>query len=176
MLLHICCGICAAGVVERLREDKLEPVGFFYNPNIHPREEYLKRQATAKEMARILKFDLISGRYDKDNWMSAISGLENEPEGGGRCSVCFRIRLRQAALKAKELGLEHFTTTLTVSSHKSTDIINKIGGEIDSTLFLIRDFKKDDGFRLAMAFSKRYNLYQQDYCGCIYSGNSKNIK
>ena len=169
VLLHICCGVCASSVVKKLREEDFNVVGFFYNPNIHPQEEYLKREAQAREVARILKFDLITGNYDKDNWIEGIKGLENEPEGGKRCSVCFKIRLQETQKKSRQLNIPKFATTLTVSPHKDTAIINKIGKEISPAGFLDYDFKKESGFQLAIEFAKRYNLYRQNYCGCIYS-------
>jgi len=173
VLLHICCGVCASSVVESLREDGLKPLGFFYNPNIHPQEEYLKRQEVAQEIARILKFELALGAYDKDIWSEKIKGLENEPEGGQRCSACFRMRLEETQKKASQMNISKFTTTLTVSPHKNTVIINEIGRTVSPLGFLALDFKKKNGFRLAIEFAKRYNLYRQNYCGCIYSMSKK---
>jgi predicted adenine nucleotide alpha hydrolase (AANH) superfamily ATPase len=169
ILLHICCGVCASPVVGKLREENFDVVGFFYNPNIHPEEEYLKRLDVAREVARILGFELIPGAYDKDLWFANTKGLENEPEGGLRCSVCFKMRLKETQKKARELNINKFTTTLTVSPHKNTKTINEMGGLISPSEFLVRDFKKQNGFKLAMEFAKRYNLYRQHYCGCIYS-------
>ena len=175
ILLHICCGICASSVVERLREEKFQPIGFFYNPNIHPEVEYLKREQIAKGVAKILKFELILGAYDKDGWFAETHGLENEPEGGKRCNLCFQMRLQEANRKARELRLDYFTTTLTVSPHKSTPMINETGRVVSPSAFLARDFKKQGGFQLAIEFAKRYNLSRQNYCGCIYSKNAKPI-
>jgi len=173
ILLHICCGVCASSVVQRLREESFSVVGFFYNPNIHPEAEYLKRRQVACEVSRILKFELIPASYDKDNWFTKIKGLENEPEGGLRCSTCFKIRLEETQKKASQMNMPRFTTTLTVSPHKNTAIINDIGRAISPYGFLACDFKKQDGFRLAIDFAKQYNLYRQNYCGCIYSKTSK---
>ena len=169
ILLHICCGVCASSVVKKLREGDFDVVGFFYNPNIQPQEEYLKRVAQAREVARILKFDLIPGSYDKNRWVEGIKGLENEPEGGKRCSVCLKIRFEETQKKSCQLNIPKFTTTLSVGPHKDTAIINKIGKEISPVGFLDHDFKKQDGFQLAIEFAKQYNLYRQNYCGCIYS-------
>jgi predicted adenine nucleotide alpha hydrolase (AANH) superfamily ATPase len=173
VLLHICCGVCAGSVVNRLRQDGFDVVGFFYNPNIHPQEEYLRREGVVRQVASILKFDLIPSSYDKDNWLEEIKGLENEPEGGKRCSVCFKIRLEETQKKSLQLNIPQFTTTLTVSPHKDTAIINKIGKEISPGGFLDYDFKKQAGFQLAIEFAKQYNLYRQNYCGCIYSMSKK---
>lgn len=171
VLLHICCGVCASSVVQKLREENLDVTGFFYNPNIHPREEYFRRLELAEQVAGILKFELIPGAYDKEDWFRRTGGLENEPEGGLRCPICFRMRLEETQKKAKEMGVKKFTTTLTVSPHKKSEVVNEIGRAVSASEFLSRDFKKQDGFKLAMEFAKRYNLYRQDYCGCIYSRN-----
>ena len=173
ILLHICCGVCASSVVERLRDEGFKPIGFFYNPNIHPQEEYLKRQEVIKEVAHILKFDLVFGVYDKDNWFAKIKGLEDEPEGGKRCLVCFRMRLEETQKMASQMNITKFTTTLTVSPHKNKTVINEIGKAVSPLGFLDHDFKKQHGFRLAMEFAKRYNLYRQNYCGCVYSKRTK---
>ena len=173
ILLHICCGVCASSVVQRLRKENFSVVGFFYNPNIHPEAEYLKREEAVKEVARILKFDLVLGSYDKDNWLAKTKGLENEPEGTRRCSVCFKMRLVEACNKANQMGISKFASSLTVSPHKNTTVINEIGKAISPSGFCAYDFKKQDGFYLAIEFAKRYNLYRQNYCGCIYSKNAK---
>ena len=169
ILLHICCGICASSVVERLRKEGYEPIGFFYNPNIQPEEEYRQRQETLKRVAEILKFKLIQPKYTQDIWQEKIKGLENEPEGGARCLVCFRLRLEEARARAAGMKLTKFTTTLTVSPHKNSAAINQIGKAIDPDGFLAFDFKKQDGFKLAIQFAERYNLWRQHYCGCSYS-------
>lgn len=166
ILLHICCGVCASSVVERLKKERVEVTGFFYNPNIHPEEEYKRRLEVAQQVARILNFPLIEGAYDNENWFKLTTGLEDEPEGGRRCEVCFRMRLEKTREKASELGIPYFTTTLTVSPHKNAMLINKIGKELGKGSFIERDFKKMDGAKLAMDFAKRHNLYRQNYCGC----------
>ena len=169
ILVHICCGVCAGSVVERLRDEDFEVVGFFYNPNIHPEEEYKRRLKTTEEVSRGLGFDLIEGSYDKDNWFKLTRGLEAEPEGEKRCEVCFKMRLERAYKRSNELNIPFFTTTLTVSPHKDTSIINRIGRELNHTNFLERDFKKKEGAKLAIEFAKKFDLYRQNYCGCIYS-------
>ncbi|PIP19330.1 MAG: hypothetical protein COT38_02465 [Candidatus Omnitrophica bacterium CG08_land_8_20_14_0_20_41_16] len=172
VLLHICCGICASSVVERLRQEGYKPTGFFYNPNIHPQEDYQQRLAVAKKVAQILDFELIEGPYEKDNWFKLTKGLEKEPEGGKRCFLCFKMRLEAAKIKAGELGIPKFTTTLTVSPHKNMAVINELGKAIGPLEFLPYDFKKQDGFRHAIDFAKLHNLYRQNYCGCVYSRNN----
>ena len=173
VLLHICCGVCASSVVQRLRKEDFFVLGFFYNPNIHPETEYLKRKGVAEEVARILKLELIPSSYDKDNWLAQTKGLESEQEGGRRCLTCFRMRLQETQEKASQMNISRFTTTLTVSPHKNTAMINDIGKVISHSGFIAYDFKKQGGFRLAIEFAKRYNLYRQNYCGCIYSQTAK---
>ena len=155
--------------MQRLREEGMTPLGFFYNPNIHPEEEHQRRLEVVDEIAHNLDFELIKGTYDRDHWFQLIKGLENEPEGGRRCLACFRMRLEQTYSKAKELNIAQFATTLTVSPHKNTVAINNIGKAAGPSRFLSCDFKKKDGFRLAIEIAQRYNLYRQNYCGCIYS-------
>ncbi|MFH0774410.1 MAG: epoxyqueuosine reductase QueH [bacterium] len=165
ILLHICCGVCAGSIVERLREDGFEPVGFFYNPNIHPEEEYHRRLEATKILSSALGFSLIEGDYENKGWLELTRGFEKEPEGGKRCGICFRMRLEKTFQKSKELKIP-FTTTLTVSPQKDSHLINKIGTGFDS--FRGYDFKKKDGFKRSLELSKRYNLYRQNYCGCVY--------
>ena len=169
ILLHICCAVCASSVLERLRQEGHEVIGYFYNPNIHPRGEYLKRLQETEELARRENFPLIIGDYDVNGWFVRTKGLEKEPEGGRRCARCFRLRLEATVKVAKEKGFAAFTTTLTVSPHKNAQAINEIGRKIDQVLFLKRDFKKQDGFKRAQELSRELNLYHQDYCGCIFS-------
>ena len=172
-VLHICCGVCAAGVVERLSLEGHEILGLFYNPNIHPGQEYRRRLEAANEVAKELNFPLTVGPYIPEDWLREVSGLENEPEGGRRCEVCFRIRLKKTYLYMKDNGWDVFTTTLTISPHKSADVVNRIGWEVGGDRFLARDFKKSEGFRRAIEVSNRWSIYRQDYCGCIYSMGEK---
>jgi predicted adenine nucleotide alpha hydrolase (AANH) superfamily ATPase len=169
LLLHICCGVCAAGVVERLTSEGHEVHGYFYNPNIHPLEEYNRRLEAARIVARELKFPLEEGPYIPEEWYRETESLENEPEGGRRCEVCFRHRLEKTWLYLLDSGLDAFTTTLTVSPRKSAKVINRVGKEIGGDRFLERDFKKKAGFQRSIEIAKELALYRQDYCGCIYS-------
>lgn len=169
VLLHICCGVCAAWPVQKLREDGHTVVGYFYNPNIHPEEEYQKRMEAARKAADALELDLIEGLYDPDSWFAAVSGFEDEAEGGKRCDICFRMRLEETKRKAKELGIPSVATTLTVSPHKDAKKINKIGKITDPAGYLEYDFKKTDGFSVSKRFSKSHDLYCQKYCGCKFS-------
>ena len=169
IVLHICCGVCAAGVVERLTLEGHQVLGLFYNPNIHPRQEYERRLEAARKVAEQLNFPLEVPPYMPEEWFNETSSLENEPEGGKRCEVCFRLRLKSAYSYMECHGWEAFTTTLTISPHKSADVINQVGREIGGERFLVRDFKKKEGFKRAMELAKKWALYRQDYCGCIYS-------
>ncbi len=169
VLLHICCAVCATCCVERLRQEGHEVGGYFYNPNIFPPEEYLKRLHQVEKLASRESFPLIVGDYDLDDWFAKIKGLEIEPEGGKRCLRCFSLRLKRAREVAKKKSFSAFTTTLTVSPHKDAQAINEIGRNIDNGLFLSHDFKKQNGFKRASELSRQYNFYHQNYCGCIYS-------
>ncbi len=169
VILHICCGVCAAGVVERLTSEGHEVLGLFYNPNIHPLEEYERRLEATHKVAKELNFPLEAGPYTPEEWFKETSSLENEPEGGKRCEVCFRLRLKKTYLYLLERGWDAFTTTLTVSPRKSAKVINKAGQEIGGDKFLARDFKKKEGFKRATELAKKWALYRQNYCGCIYS-------
>jgi len=173
ILLHVCCAVCAAYCSERLRQEGHEVTGFFYNPNIQPPGEYLKRLQATEELARGQNFPFIAGDYNLDAWSRRIKGWEQEPEGGRRCAECFGLRLETTAKLAKEKCFEAFTTTLTVSPHKDARAINKIGSDIANELFLERDFKKQDGFKKTQELAGKHNLYRQHYCGCIYSLREK---
>ncbi|MDI6752393.1 MAG: epoxyqueuosine reductase QueH [bacterium] len=166
ILLHICCGVCACSVIERLREDGFEPMGFFYNPNIHPEEEYKRRLGAVRVLSEAMGFSLIEGSYEKERWLELTRGFEKEPERGNRCEVCFSLRLEKTSQKSKELKIP-FTTTLTVSTHKDSQPINRIGKGFEG--FREYNFKKKDGFKRSLDLAKRYNLYHQNYCGCVYS-------
>lgn len=169
IVLHICCGVCAAGVGKTLTEEGHQVTGFFYNPNIHPAEEYYKRLETARRVAQELNFPLDAALYNPEEWLKRTEHLKHEPEGGKRCQVCFRIRLEKTYSYLKECGADAFTTTLTISPHKSAEVVNQTGREIGGDKFLVRDFKKKDGFKRAMQLARQWELYQQNYCGCIYS-------
>ncbi len=169
IVLHICCGVCAVGVVERLTSEGHQVYGLFYNPNIHPAQEYDRRLEVTRRVAEELSFPLEVPPYTPEEWFTETSSLENEPEGGRRCEVCFRIRLKKTYLYMKDCGWDAFTTTLTISPRKSADVVNRVGREVGGDSFLVRDFKKREGFKRAMVLAKKWSLYRQHYCGCIYS-------
>lgn len=171
LLLHICCAPCAIYPLTVLLE-RFNVTLVFYGPNIYPEEEYIKRLESARQMAKRIDVPLVELDYDTNEWYSLVKGFENEPEGGDRCNICYRMRLDRAAGFAKENSHKYFTTTLTLSPHKSARIINPIGSEIarrHGLIFLSEDFKKNDGFKKSCGMSKEYGLYRQKYCGCEYS-------
>lgn len=169
IVLHICCGVCAAGVVEQLTTEGHEIAGLFYNPNIHPEEEFERRLEAARRVAQEKRFSLEVAPYRPEEWFAEAGSLEHEPEGGKRCEGCFRLRLGKAYLYMLDSGWDAFTTTLTVGPRKSAAVVNRIGREIGGERFAARDFKKKEGFKLAIQLAKRWGLYRQNYCGCIYS-------
>jgi len=169
ILLHICCGVCATAAAERLMCEGHSVTGFFYNPNIHPVDEYKKRLETAQKVASEMNFDLVEGPYDRERWFELVKGHEYDPEGGKRCQICFRMRLKKTYEYMKKHIFNMFTTTLTVSPHKDVTLVDCIGREIGGDSFYSADFKKRGGFQRAMELSKEWDLYKQKYCGCIYS-------
>ena len=173
VLLHICCGVCAAGVVERLTLEGHRVLGLFYNPNIHPQEEYNRRLEVTLKVAKELNFSLEVASYTPEEWFQETGALENEPEGGKRCEVCFRHRLEKTYLYMLEHRWDAFATTLTIGPRKKSTIINQIGQSISRDHFLIRDFKKKDGFKRANELAKKWDIYRQNYCGCVYSMQEK---
>jgi predicted adenine nucleotide alpha hydrolase (AANH) superfamily ATPase len=169
ILLHICCGVCAARVAEKLMCDGHSVTGYFYNPNIHPEDEYLRRLAAARKVSEELKFDIVDGPYDRQRWFELVKGKEYDKEGGARCLACYEMRLKKTYDEMRKNNFDAFTTTLTISPHKDADAINKIGRAINEDKFLCYDFKKKGGFQRAMALAAEMGLYKQNYCGCIYS-------
>lgn len=177
LLLHSCCAPCSSSVISYL-SDYFDITIYYYNPNIYPYEEYLKRKEEQirfiKEIDRDIKF--MDCDYDNDLYNKLIQGLENEPERGRRCDICYNLRIRKTASVARENDFDYFCTTLSVSPYKNANLINKIGIELEDEFgvkWLRSDFKKKDGYKNSILLSKKYNLYRQDYCGCIYSKKDK---
>jgi predicted adenine nucleotide alpha hydrolase (AANH) superfamily ATPase len=169
--LHVCCGPDATSAIERLIAE-YDVVPFFYNPNIYPKEEYLKRLEESKKACSRWGLTLHEGAYETELWSERIAGLENEPEGGKRCHACFAFRLERTAQFARESGCECFTTVLTVSPHKDSQVIFELGrqaGVREGIEFICENFKKKDGFKRSIELSKEMGLYRQNYCGCMYS-------
>lgn len=176
ILLHSCCGPCSTACIERLKEF-FDITILYYNPNIEPLEEYEKRKSEQKRLLEILNIDFLDCDYDNEYWRKMTKPFEDDLEGGRRCSVCFGIRLKYTAKIAVSLHYDYFGTTLTVSPHKNSDIINKIGdsvGRKNGIKYLMADFKKRDGYKRSIELAKNYDLYRQDYCGCLYSKRWKN--
>ncbi len=172
ILLHVCCGPCATSVVEKLKEKFNEITLFFYNPNIHPKKEYERRLDEVRKLAEKWKSKLIEGKYDIRRWFKMTYIYKHEPEKGKRCTLCYAMRMLEAAKLARELHLPYFTTTLTVSPLKDEKRIFHIGkilSEKFGVKFLEEDFKKKNGFKRSVEISKKLNIYRQNYCGCIYS-------
>ena len=171
LLLHSCCGPCSTACIERLK-DNFDINVLYYNPNIEPREEYELRKANQKKFLDEMGIDMIDCDYDNETFRYKTQGLEKEPEGGARCNVCFALRLEYTARKAKELGYEYFTTTLSVSPYKDSQVLNHIGaklGELNDIKYLYADFKKREGYKRSIELANKYELYRQHYCGCLFS-------
>ncbi|MFQ5974873.1 MAG: epoxyqueuosine reductase QueH [Candidatus Hydrothermarchaeales archaeon] len=171
LLLHICCAPCSTHVIDTLKEN-YDITCFFYNPNIQPKEEYILRSGEMEGLAQKMGVATLEGDYDVGEWFKAIKGLEDEPEGGKRCEICFRIRLEKTAEFAMDHGFQCFTTTLTIGPQKDAKLINSIGDELSrryNVEFHQANFKKKDGFKKSVELSKRYGLLRQNYCGCIFS-------
>lgn len=170
LLLHVCCAPCSSYCMEYLAKYCRLTV-YYYNPNITIAEEYRHR---ADEVRRLIaeinnpEISFLEGSYQPKQWLEAVHGLEFEPEGGKRCEVCFRLRLEDAARKAEEIGADYFTTSLTISPLKNAVLINEIGSSL-SGKWLPSDFKKRGGYLRSIELSRQFNLYRQNYCGCIYS-------
>jgi len=168
ILLHVCCAPCSTEVISRLGDVTM----FYYNPNIEPVSEYEKRLSDAKRLAKELGVSIIEGDYDNDAWRKAVRGLEDDPENGKRCAVCYEYRLNKTAEYAALHGFDAFTTTLTISPHKDADLINSIGTAVvkkHGVEFLSENFKKEDGYRKSIEHSHKHGLYRQKYCGCSFS-------
>ena len=175
LALHSCCAPCSSAVLEQLN-DAFQIAVFYYNPNISPEDEFRRR---AEEQLRLVREMPLAediraeiGAYDPERFYAAVRGHESDPEGGARCGICFELRLRETAKYARNIGAEYFTTTLSISPLKDAARLNTLGGAIAAEYglkYLHSDFKKKDGYRRSCALSKEYDLYRQDFCGCVYS-------
>lgn len=175
LLLHACCAPCSSVCLRRLG-NYFKITIFFYNPNITDQEEYLKR---SEEMKRFIKefkikheIKIIEGKYDPLSFLEMVKGMENVPERGSRCFLCYQLRLKETLKVAEENHFDYFATTLTLSPFKNTTWLNQIGEELSENKkvkYLYSDFKKHNGYKESIELSKQYHLYRQNYCGCIYS-------
>ena len=173
LLLHSCCAPCAGEVMEAVAASDIDTTVYFYNPNIHPIEEYELRKEENKRYCEALGFKFIDADYDKDNWFDRIKGLEDEPERGERCTKCFDMRFERSALFAHENNFSLFATTLGISRWKYLDQVNNSGlraaNRYDNLAFWDFNWRKQGGSSRMIEISKREEFYQQEYCGCVYS-------
>ncbi len=180
LLLHACCAPCSSYCLEYLSQ-YFEIIILYYNPNISLKEEYEYRLQEEKRLISLMEFKnpvtIIDGEYNTQDFFKAVKGLENEPEGGKRCEKCFVLRLEKSAVMAKKLDCDYFSTTLTISPLKNAQVINSIGDELSKRYgvkWLFSDFKKREGYKRSIVLSKKYDLYRQNYCGCVFSKKSVN--
>ena len=175
VLLHVCCGPCSSAVLEYLTKH-FELTLLWYNPNIYPESEFEKRRETLQKLVRDMglaeRVNILLEPRRSEEYAARVIGLENEPEGGKRCTECFRLRLEETAKLAAERDFDYFCTTLTLSRHKDAVRINTLAEEIAAKTgahWLPSDFKKHDGENRSIELCERYNVYRQLYCGCEYS-------
>nr|MDD3720601.1 ribonuclease HII [Candidatus Gracilibacteria bacterium] len=171
LLLHICCGPDATVPILDLK-DKYDITCFWYDPNIQPKSEYNKRLKAFKKVCEIEGVPYIEGEYDVENFFYNIKGLEHTPEKGDKCTNCYDMRLERASREAKKLGIKYWTTTLNISPHKDLEKLFTIGDKYslkENLEFLKIAFRKNDGFKRSVEYTKKHNIYRQNYCGCIYS-------
>lgn len=173
VLLHSCCAPCSSAILEWMLNNDIQPVIYYCNPNIFPEEEYLIRKNEITRYAQKLGITIIDDDYDHDNWLCTVKGLESEPERGGRCLECFKLRLLRTAKKAHELGIEQFTTTLASSRWKSLDQINEAGewaaSQFDGVTFWDRNWRKGGLQQRRNELLHENAFYNQLYCGCEFS-------
>ena len=182
VLLHSCCGPCSSSVLENLTRH-FEVTLLLYNPNLYPEEEFEKRYRTQLEIIEKMNLSdrvkVLALPWGSEAYFAAAAGLEQEPEGGKRCEQCFRLRLQECAGRAKELGMDYFCTTLTVSRYKNAPLINAIGEEIaarEKVPWLPCDFKKNGGEMRSNELSRQYGIYRQNYCGCKFSLENRDVR
>ena len=180
LLLHACCAPCSTYVLEYLSRYFRITV-FDYNPNISPTSEFEMRTEEMLRLVSEMPFpedrpEVLIGRYDPERFYEAVKGHEADREGGERCEICFRLRLREAAEAAKAGGYDYFTTTLSISPLKNAALLNTIGAELAEEYgvpYLYSDFKKRNGYKRSVELSREYALYRQDYCGCVFSKKAR---
>lgn len=172
VILHTCCAICSGYPISYLQDMGYQVLSYFYNPNIYPDTEYQKRLEAERTLCKYSGCELIEPEYNPEEYYSAVSGLENEPEKGKRCDKCFELRLLKTAEFAKLNGIKNFTTSIVISPHKNfarlTEIGQRIAKEYDLN-YLAIDFKKKDGFLKTNKISRELGLYRQNYCGCKFA-------
>lgn len=176
VLLHTCCAPCSSAIIECLLNHGIRPVIYYCNPNIYPLEEYLVRKEECTRYAKALGLDIIDDDYDHEAWLEAVKGLENEPERGGRCLRCFKLRLLRTAEYARDNGFKVITTTLASSRWKSLDQINEAGewacAQVSGVVWWDRNWRKGGLQERRLQIIKEYDFYNQLYCGCEFSNKS----
>ena len=195
VLLHTCCAPCSSAIIEALLQNGITPIIYYCNPNIYPQEEYEIRKEECTRYAQALGLEIVDADYDHDNWLACMNGLENEPERGGRCLKCFKLRLLRTAEYARERGIKVITTTLASSRWKSLDQINEAGRWACETLRQMPEPHSDDSLlgveavlqvwwdqnwrkgglqERRLQIIKEYDFYNQQYCGCEFSMRKEN--
>lgn len=178
LLLHTCCAPCSSYTIKFLK-DYFDITIFYSNDNISPKEEYDHRLNEQIRFANLFNINVLYDEYKNEDYQSAIKGEENLRERSHRCYDCYKLRLEKTAQKAKKLGFDYFTTSLSISPYKVSKWINEIGFLLEDKYkisFLYSDFKKEEGYKESIKLSKEYNLYRQDYCGCLYSKKERDEK
>ena len=173
LLLHSCCAPCSGEIIEAIAASDIKTTVYFYNPNIHPIDEYEIRKDENRRFCEKVGFECIDGDYDKDNWFDRVKGLEDEPERGKRCTECFDMRFERSALYASENDFAVYATTLGISRWKDMSQINNSGhrsaARYENIIFWDFNWRKEGGSSRMIEISKREHFYQQEYCGCVYS-------
>lgn len=176
VLLHTCCAPCSSAIIECLLNNGIRPVIYYCNPNIYPLEEYLVRKEECTRYAKALGLDIIDDDYDHEAWLEAVKGMESEPERGGRCLKCFKLRLLRTAQYARDNGFKVITTTLASSRWKSLDQINEAGewacAQVPDVIWWDRNWRKGGLQERRLQIIKEYDFYNQLYCGCEFSNKS----
>lgn len=181
LLLHSCCGPCSSYVLDYLNK-YFDITVLYYNPNIYPESEYIKRLNEQEKLIKELNnknINIVTIGYDEKEFYRTIKGHELDEEGKERCHLCYKLRLEKTCLYAKENNYDYFGTTLSVSPYKNSEVLNNIGKELEETYqikYLYSDFKKKDGYKKSIELSKKYDLYRQEYCGCKFSLDSSSKK
>ncbi len=180
LLLHSCCAPCSSYVLEYLSR-YFKITVFYYNPNIYPEEEFYKRRSEQERFISQLPaknpISFIGTEHMSEEFYKAVKGLEHIREGGERCFACYRLRLEESAIAARDMGADYFTTTLSISPMKNAQKLNEIGGELGGKYgvkYLFSDFKKRNGYKRSTELSREYGIYRQNYCGCVFSLRERN--
>ncbi len=177
-LLHVCCAPCSGPVIEKMLIKGARPTILFYNPNIHPVEEYEYRKVSVINYAKKVGLNFIDLDYDTEVWFERVKGLENEPERGRRCSICFDIRLERTALYAQENGFQYFATSNGIANQKDMDQVNQSGllaaSRYPGVYFMPIDWREEGGIQRISVIAKKERFYKQEYCGCVFSLRSRN--